>query len=319
MLEVALVVAACTFALACGVNDGGALVALGLRVPVLPPAASIGLLAAFVATVPLLVGTRVASTISDRLVTFSESDGDMAVLLAIVTSLVVVGILVRLKMPTSLTLSTIGALVGVGWGFGFPVSWRTTAIVVVAGILGPFVGAAIGLGIVTVLSMLPTRATGPRVVRGLHLAGFGAECLAYGANDGQRMLAIFALAAATTPSAEASGWLMAGIAALFAVGAVGGMYRYAGTLGTDLAPARPHDAAIAELGGSGASFAGLAIGAPLSMTQAISGGIIGSTSVRGWRRIRWARTGRLALAWVLTLPSALIVGTLAGTVAAAAT
>jgi PiT family inorganic phosphate transporter len=268
--------------------------------------------------VPLVVGTRVASTISDRLVTFDESDGQVAVLLAILTSLTVVAVLVRLRMPTSLTLSTIGALVGVGWGFGFPVSWATTGIVLVAGLLGPLVGAAIGLAAITALSILPARATGPRLVRGLHVAGFGAECLAYGANDGQRMLAIFALAAATTPKAEASGWLMAGIAALFAVGAAGGMYRYAGTLGTDLAPARPHDAAIAELGGSGASFAGLAIGAPLSMTQAISGGIIGSASVRGWRRIRWTRAGRLALAWVLTLPSALVIGSLAGTIAGAA-
>jgi PiT family inorganic phosphate transporter len=132
------------------------------------------------------------------------------------------------------------------------------------------------------------------------------------------MLAVFALAAAATPQAEGTGWRLSGIALLFAIGAVGGMYRYTGTLGTDLAPARPHDAAIAELGGSSASFAGLAVGAPLSMTQAITGGIIGSSATRGWKRVRWPRAGRLALAWTLTLPTALLVGALVGAIARSA-
>jgi PiT family inorganic phosphate transporter len=306
-VQVVLVVAAAAFALACGVNDGGALVALGLRVPVLRPVTSIALLAAFVACVPLLVGTRVASTLADGLVAFAGPDAQDAALIAILTSLAVVAVLVRMRLPTSLTLSTIGALVGSGWGFGMQVSWGTTALVVLAGVLGPLVGAGIALAVMTALATLPPRATGPRLVRGLHLAGYGAECVAYGANDGQRMLAVFALTAAASPQVDDPGWQLALVAALFAVGAVAGMYRYSGTLGSDLVPARPHDAAIAELGGSGASLAGLVVGAPLSMTQAVSGGIIGSAALRGWRRVRWQRIGRLALAWMLTLPTALVV------------
>lgn len=314
-MHVALILAACAFALACGVNDGGSLVALGLRVPVLRPLTAIVLLAAFAAFVPLVVGTRVAETLARDLVGFGGPDSQAAALLAILTSLVVVGVLVRFRLPTSLTLSTIGALVGSGWGFGLQVSWSTTVLVVVAGVMGPFVGAAIALAVMTVLRTLPTEMTGPRLIRGLHLTGYGTECVAYGANSGQRMIAVFALTAAAVPRVDDPGWQLALIAVLFAAGAGVGMYRYSSRFGSDLAPARPHDAAIAELGGAGASFAGLAFGAPLSITQAVSGGIVGSAATRGWRRVRWQRTGQLAVAWLVTFPSAFVVAAVAGMLA----
>lgn len=313
-VNIVLAIAAGCFAFACGVNDGGALVALGLRLPVLRPLTAIVVLSVFVVIAPLLVGTTVASTLAQKLVPFSGPDQQVAVLIAIVASLAVVAVLVHLRVPTSLTLSTIGALVGAGLGFGFPVSWPTVGVVMVAGMVGPLVGAGIALGIMTALRALPVGDGGPRLVRGLHLVGYSAACIAYGANDGQRMLAVFALSAASTPQVETGSWQLAMIAAIFAIGAVPGMYRYSGTLGSDLVPARPHDAAIAELGGAGASFGGVLVGVPLSMTQAITGGIVGSAAMRGWRRVRWTRTSRLIAAWLLTLPSALVVGAMLGAI-----
>jgi PiT family inorganic phosphate transporter len=79
-----------------------------------------------------------------------------------------------------------------------------------------------------------------------------------------------------------------------------------------LGPVRPHDGAVAELGGAGASFAGAFIGAPLSMTQAVTGGLVGSAALRGWRRIHWGYATRLAVAWSLTLPACVAGAALAG-------
>jgi PiT family inorganic phosphate transporter len=301
------------FALACGVNDGGALVALSLRVRLFRPITAVMVLASLLVLAPLVVGTRVAQTLTERLVAFSGSDGRTAAIVATVVSLVVVFTLARLRIPTSLSLAVIGALVGAGLAYGFAVSWSIVALVLVAGAAGPFVGAAIATAVVTGVSRLPEGLRRPPFIRGLHVVGYGAECLAYGVNDGQRMLAIFALTTAATATVDVSGAQLSAIGVLFAVGASIGMFRYVRTLGSALGPVRPHDGAVAELGGAGASFAGAFIGAPLSMTQAVTGGLVGSAALRGWRRIHWGYAARLAVAWSLTLPAGVAGAALVGT------
>jgi PiT family inorganic phosphate transporter len=307
------------FALACGVNDGGALVALSLRVRLFRPLTAVIVLAGLLALAPFVIGTRVAQTLTERLVAFSGADGRAAAIVATVVSLVVVFTLARLKIPTSLSLAVIGALVGAGIAYGFAISWSIVALVLAAGVAGPFVGAAIATGVVTGVSRLPAPLSRPGLIRGLHVAGYGAECVAYGVNDGQRMLAVFALTTAATATVQPDGAQMAAIAVLFAAGATIGMFRYVRTLGSSLGPVRPHDGAVAELGGAGASFAGAFFGAPLSMTQAVTGGLVGSAALRGWRRIHWGYAARLAAAWALTLPACVAGAALAGSVVRALT
>jgi PiT family inorganic phosphate transporter len=302
-------IAAIAFAVACGVNDGGALVALSLRVPVLRPLTAVLVLSTFVAVVPLVLGTRVASTLTSHIVAFTGADGRVATVVAVVATLGIVSTLARLRVPTSLSLALIGAMIGSGLGFGFPVSWSTTGLVMAFGIVGPFVGAALALALIVAFAAAPA---GPRVTRRLHVVGYGAECVAYGANDGQRMLAVFALAVVGASRVALPVWQLAIIAASFSIGAMVGLFRYSGTLGGDLAPMRPHDGAVAEMGGAGASFAGVVLGAPLSMTQAITGGLVGAATPRGWKRVRWARTSRVGIAWLATLPAALLAGAALG-------
>jgi PiT family inorganic phosphate transporter len=313
------VMVAGVFALACGVNDGGALVALSLRVRLFRPITAVIVLSGLLALAPVVVGTRVAQTLTERLVPFRGADGRTAAIVATAVSLVVVFTLARLRIPTSLSLAVIGSLVGAGVAYGFPVHWPVVALVLVAGALGPFVGAAIATTVVTSVSRLPARIARPPLVRGLHLAGYGAECLAYGVNDGQRMLAVFALTTAATATVELDRNQLGAIAVLFAIGASIGMFRYTRTLGSALGPVRPHDGAVAELGGAGASFAGAFIGAPLSMTQAVTGGLVGSAALRGWRRIHWGYAARLAIAWSLTLPAGVAGALLAGMIVRALT
>jgi PiT family inorganic phosphate transporter len=302
-----LLLAACCFALASGVNDGGALVALGLRVPVFRPVMAIGILAVMVAVAPFVVGTSVASTLARKLAPFGGEDGRTAVFVAIVGSLVVVGVLVRLELPTSLTLATIGALVGASVELGLQVDWSTVGAVMLVGALGPFVGAGVARGVTAGMGAVSgARLRGVKLVRVVHVVGYGVECFAYGTNDGQRMLAVFAIALAGRGAVQADGRQLAAIGLLFAMGAVVGMYRFSGTLGVDFVPTRPHDAAAAEVAAATASLGGALVGAPLSITQAVSGGLVGSGGAHGWRRIRWARATRLALAWVLTLPSSFL-------------
>ena len=50
------------------------------------------------------------------------------------------------------------------------------------------------------------------------------------------------------------------------------------------------------------------LGSPVSMTQSISGALIGTCQTNDWRRIRWGEVGRILTAWAATLPLAWTLG-----------
>lgn len=64
----------------------------------------------------------------------------------------------------------------------------------------------------------------------------------------------------------------------------------------------------AQLGAAVAVLSSAALGVPVSMTQAVAGGLVGTGMLRGRRQVRWRVAGQLGLAWVLTLPAAAVVG-----------
>ena len=51
-----------------------------------------------------------------------------------------------------------------------------------------------------------------------------------------------------------------------------------------------------------------ALGLPVSTTQTISGSVVGAGSIRGLSAVRWSVAGNILIAWVLTLPTAGLVG-----------
>lgn len=310
MIGAALLAAALSFALVSGINDGGPLVAMGLKVPSMRPLTAVSWLAAALVAGPLLLGTRVATTLASHLVPFHGDVGQVAMLGAILAAIGVVGLLARLGLPTSLTLATIGGFVGAGLGLGLPVGWRTLFVILAFAAIAPLVGAVAGRTLAAIVGNLPSRRSARSGLGRLHYLGFGLEATAYAANDGQRMLAVLAIALGVGRPFQARLWQLAALAAIFAVGAVIGIPRYSRTFGTDLLAARPPHGVVAELATAGVAFAGVGLSTPLSMTQTISGGLIGAGVTEGVRRVRWERASRLALAWVLTLPASVALAAL---------
>jgi PiT family inorganic phosphate transporter len=50
------------------------------------------------------------------------------------------------------------------------------------------------------------------------------------------------------------------------------------------------------------------LGFPLSTTHVISGGVMGAGAAKRVSAVRWGVAGNIALAWVLTLPCAAVIG-----------
>lgn len=309
-----LLAAALGFAVVNGMNDGGALVGASLKVAGLPPAAAAGMLALALVVAPLVVGTQVAATLVHRLVSFSDTGGLVtgrtALLVAVVTAVLVVLVLSRRGLPTSLTLALVGAITGAGIGGGLAVSLSTLGLVLGAGLVAPVLGAVGGFALSRLAGLLPAGRLSRRI-RIAHVGAFSMQCLAYAGNDGQKMVAVLVVATGATEGIAVSVPELLALAALFSAGLVAGLRPAAGMLSAEIIPARPPDAVAAEISSAGAVLASAAFGAPVSMTQSVAAALVGAGMSRGPRRVRWRAAGRLGLAWFFTLPvSALLAGVL---------
>src|SRR5690606_14547865 len=141
------------------------------------------------------------------------------------------------------------------------------------------------------------------------------------ANDGQKMIAVAGVALAVRAGGlDAVGEIdvpppwMAALAGLFFAGALAGLRRVGARLGRGLALTRPPHIVCAEVAASGAVLGSVALGCPVSITQSIAAGVVGVAAREGVRRIRWQQVAGIALAWVVTLPAAMLLATVAGLV-----
>lgn len=314
-MEVALVVAVILFCLVTGANDGSALASMSARVSPASLGIALLVLTAVVVVVPL-VTVDVAETLAQRLVNFEQGAGQLSMLVAVTVAMGVVGLLAGRGQPTSLTLALVGALGGAGFGAGLPVAWTWVVGVLLAGAVAPIAAAALASVMVWFAAQVPIRRpVRSRVLFG-HRVGFGLQAVAYAANDGQKMLAVATIALPSIlPLDQPAPVGLLGIGLLFLLGSVAGLRRVGRTLSDSLLRVRPPSAVTAELASGTAVLVSSLVAAPVSMTQAISGGLLGSNVRTGFRSVRWEVAIRLIRAWVVTLPAAfLAAGLVAATV-----
>ncbi|MBW3609737.1 MAG: inorganic phosphate transporter, partial [Actinobacteria bacterium] len=199
----------------------------------LSPLAAIGLLLAALVLVPPLFGTAVATTVATSLVGTVEQDGStpqLAFLVAVLTAVLVVAALARLGLPTSLTLALIGGITGAGLGLGLPVAWQAVGVVLLIGLAAPLVGGFVAWLLIRLLRHAPIGGHASRL-GWAHRTAFGAQCLAYAANDGQKALAILAVAAGTVgPPVAPRLEQLSLIALFFGIGLLVGLPRIAATV-----------------------------------------------------------------------------------------
>lgn len=315
-----LAVTTVAFVFVCGANDGGALLSMALRHRVTSAAGALTLLAAGLVVGPALFGLSVARTFTERLVPAGQSHAHLVFLGGTLVTLAVVLALTWRGIPTSVTLAVLGSLAGTGVTLGVAPSWPVLARVLVIGAAAPFVGGAVGYLLALAVQRLPAGSGVARTVRLAHLAAYAVQCLAYAANDGQKMYAVvgIALAAAhvgavAADPAQAVGLWLA-VALVFAVGAVASLRRVVRGTTADLVVPRPWQVVSAELATSATVLGAAGLGVPVSMTQAMTGGLVGAGASQGLRRVRWQYAVPTMVAWLVTLPAGFVGGLLAGLV-----
>lgn len=308
-----------------GVNDGAALLGLSGRYPRSPAPLLMLLVLVPLVLVPQLVGTAVARTFTERLADLGDPHGAVAFLLGVTVALGVVGLLSRKGLPTSLTLAILGGIGGTCLGMGLRVSWTGLATVLLIGAAAPLVGTAVGYGLGLASRRVPSFAGMPRAVRTAHVLAYGAQCAAYAANDGQKMLAVVSVArqvvatrrlGAVGPVQPAPLMLLL-IAVVFCAGALSAVHRVGERLGRGLVLARPLHVVSTEAAAAASVTASSLAGAPVSMTQSVTAGVVGVAASEGASRVRWQNVLGIGAAWLFTLPLAFAAGAAGGLAARA--
>ena len=303
-----LLALAIVFALVKGLNDGASLVAVtSSGVPLMPLAAVLALGTALVAG-PLLIGTRVATVFASGLVPGHGTTGRLSFLIGVGAAMAVAALLASRGLPTSLTMAIVGGLAGAGAGSGLPVAWSTVAFVVVVGLVAPLLAGLVGSVVLGGLGRVIKGRTTRSRLRLMKYGSFGFQALAYSANDGQSMLAVFAVAVGGTSAVNAHLPELAVLAVAFCIGTVLGLGRIGPTLTLALARSGPADGIAAELASTASSFVARSLGAPVSMTQTMAAGLAGARTRTGLGRVRWEQAARLLTAWAATLPTAALAG-----------
>ncbi|MEU2021463.1 inorganic phosphate transporter [Streptomyces sp. NPDC016469] len=312
-VTIALCVTAVAFVFICGANDGGALLELAVRHRGRSAGLLLALLVLAVGLGPDLFGLAVARTFTGHLGQGPPGAARLVFLAGAGASVVLVLLLAWRGVPTSLTLAVLGGLAGADVSLGIRPAWGSLGVVLAIGAAAPLVGAGAGWFIGRAMHLLPALHGMPRIVSGLQLTAFGCQCLAYAANDAQKMFAVVAVAFAgdvLMPQPWQAGDVM--VAAVFAAGAMTGARRVARGATSHLLTTRPWQVMSAEFASSAAVLSTAGFGMPVSMTQSVAGGLVGTGVSEGGRRVRWQYTLPLLTVWLVTLPAGFAAGALAG-------
>jgi PiT family inorganic phosphate transporter len=96
------------------------------------------------------------------------------------------------------------------------------------------------------------------------------------------------------------------------LGTLSGGWRIVKTMGMKITKLRPVGGFSAETAGAVTLFGATVLGIPVSTTQTITGAIVGVGASSGrLSAVRWGVAGRIIWAWVLTIPAAAIMASMA--------
>ena len=306
-----LVGVACAYGVTAGFNDGGNLLASLTAGRVLSPGLALLLLAVGVPLGPLLLGTAVARTVGTRIVDL-QAQGAGSYVAIVLVAVAVVLLSWHWRLPTSMTLALVGAMVGwtVAAGSGGQVHWGSVELVGAGMVASVLVAAlAAGLGFQALHRLLGTVAH-RRVLalaRAQVVAGL-VQAVAYGANDLEKTIGLVGVAEVMGSSRGGiafNGALPIGAAVLsFLTGTVVGGRRLARRVGSGVVRVRPLQGMVEQFA-AGSVVAALALGGiPVSTTQAIDGALVGVGVGERASAVRWGMVRGMLGSWLITPPLA---------------
>ena len=313
-----VVVTALGFDFTNGFHDTGNAMATSIATGALPPRIAVAL-SGVLNLVGAFLSFTVAATIASGLVQTH------LVTPTVVFAGLVGGILWNLAtwflgIPSSSSHALIGGVIGstIAAAGGHAVQWHgVTSKVIIPAVLSPVIAGAIAaLGTYLVYKITQSVPEESRK-RGFRIGQIGSAAmvsLAHGTNDAQKTMGVITLALIANGSLHAGSkaplWVIICCAVAISLGTYIGGWRVIRALGKGLVEIESPQGMAAESASAATILISSSFGYSLSTTHVATGSILGS-GVGKRADVRWGVAGQMATAWVLTLPSAGVVGAIA--------
>lgn len=304
-----------------GMHDGGTIAATTITSHLAAPrkALIISGISNFIGA--LLLGTTVAGTIASGMVDSTailQSDRQSACLFVIsaFAGSMIWNIFTWVAgLPSSASHSMIGSMIGcVMLGYGTQmVYWNSVFIkVILAMLISPVIGFVIGYLLIKLQNRILQNATmiWSKRIRALELVSTIMLAISYGSNDSQKVMGLTAIgvAACTASPITIPWWLIAACGGALAIGTMTGGRNMIRAVGKDIIRVDMDKAFASQLSSIlVVEFSNIA-GLPISSTQVITGSIMGVGTENTPRSVNWTVTGKIILAWIITLPASALMG-----------
>ncbi|WP_333767038.1 inorganic phosphate transporter [Streptomyces sp. IBSBF 2435] len=226
-----------------------------------------------------------------------------------------------LGLPSSSSHALFGGLIGAVWvgagrhGVHFD---KVVEKILIPAVASPAVAGLAALAATYLAYRITARAPEDGVSRGFRagqIASASLVSLAHGTNDAQKTMGVITLAliscGALGHDAGPPVWVVLSAGLAIALGTYLGGWRIIRTMGKGLVDIESPQGFAAESAATAVILSSANLGFALSTTQVCSGGILGAGVGRRLAEVRWSTAGRMALAWLVTLPAAAAVGALA--------
>jgi len=288
------------------------------------------LMAALCNLVGAFIATKVAETIQSGLL---KDVGDPLTSQLVVIAALLAAISWNLVtwwvgLPSSSSHAIVGGLVGAGLVYGHRSNIIWTGVVdkvVIPMMTSPFVAAAIA-GVMSLIVIAITKPlkqdTQESLFRRLQIFSAATMAFSHGSNDAQKTMGVITLALVAghflPPESGIPFWVIVACAVAIAAGTFAGGRKIIITAGEKITKLDQQSGFVANICGSITVLAASFLGMPVSTTHVVVGSITGAgyvsyqaqdvDSVDNPPAVNWQTWRRMALAWLLTLPGAALVG-----------
>lgn len=261
----------------------------------------------------------VAQTITSGLID-SQSATQIIVLAAVAGAILWNFVTWYFGIPSSSSYALVGGLIGsalsspdtqkILWG---GVLYK----VIIPMIFSPLLGFILSYSLMKLLQFLLRKQTEAHELALFRHLQIGSACfvaLSHGLNDAQKSmglitLGLFAGGVIDTPHIPI--WVIFACAVTMGIGTASGGLRIIKTMGFQITKIDSMQGFAAEASASAVILGASFLGMPISSTHMIAGSITGVGSAKGVKAVNWEVPQKLLIAWVLTLPGAGIVSSLA--------
>lgn len=311
-----VVITALAFDFTNGFHDTGNAMAASIATRALKPRQAVAL-SASLNLVGAFLSLTVAATIAKGLV-----DAQVVTLHVILAGLVggIIWNLVTwvLGLPSSSSHALVGGVVGavlVSAGTSGVLWHGLVAKVLIPALIAPMVAilvASIGTRLVFSLTNDVPQKVNDKLFRWGQVGSASLMSLAHGTNDAQKSMGIILLALISAGAVDADAsvpwWVIVACALAMALGTYTGGWRVIRTLGKGLVELESRQGMAADTSSAAVILLSSHFGYSLSTTHVATGSVLGSGVGKRGAKVRWSIAGRMGIAWLVTVPSAGLVG-----------